>query len=73
MGYSATQTWWEDVRGRTIQVFNQSVILDGVAFHLVVPEPLPGNMTIQPGSAPAAWLQTDRNSFTGYPQRIARG
>jgi hypothetical protein len=73
MDGAGTQSWWEDVRGQTIQVFNQGVILDGVGFHLAVPNPLPGVMTINPGSAPAAWLQSDRNSFSGYPQRIARG
>lgn len=33
--------------------------------------PLPTVMTINPGQAPATWFQTDPNSFTGYPERIA--
>jgi hypothetical protein len=73
MSAAGTDAWWEDVRGRTLQVFNRGVILDGIGFSLAVPSPLPGVMTLQPGQAPAAWLQKDRNSFTGYPQRIARG
>lgn len=42
------------------------VILDGVGFRLPGHTPLPA-MTIDPGGAPAAWLQTDPYTFTGYP------
>ncbi len=47
-----------------------SVLPDGVPFKLWA-TPLPAVMTINPGQAPATWFQTDPNSFTGYPERIA--
>ena len=57
------QSGWCDARGAGV---SGTVILDGVGFSLPNHTPLPG-MTIEPGGALAAWLQTDPGTFTGYP------
>jgi len=46
------------------------VLPDGVPFKLWA-TPLPAVMTIKPGQAPATSFQTDPNSSTVYPERIA--
>ncbi len=67
---AGTDAWWQEVRGRCIQGgagVTGTVLLDGVGFQLGGHTKLPTAMTIKPGDAPAAWLQTDRDTFSGYP------
>lgn len=76
MADAGLQFWWDDVRGRCRAEgagVTGKVLLDGVAFSLGGQHPLPAAMTITPGGAMAAWLQTDRFSFTGYPSDITPG
>jgi hypothetical protein len=63
------QSWWERVRGKCLQGgagVTGVVLLDGVGFTLGDHTPCP-TVPINPGDAMAAWMQTDANSFTGYP------
>ena len=64
-----TDRWWQEQRGRCDQRgagVTGVVILDGVGFQLPSHTPLP-SVTVQPGGALAAWLQTDDGTFSGYP------
>ena len=65
--------WWRehagmcDARGAGV---TGVVFLDGIGFTLEGAGKLPAGMTITPGGAPAAWLQTDPGTITGYPPGI---
>jgi hypothetical protein len=62
---------WQEVKGRCIQDgagVTGKVLLDGVGFQLGSHTPLPTQNTVIPGSAMAAFLQTDAFGFTGYPE-----
>ena len=66
---TGTYGWWHQVRGRCIQGgagVTGKVVLDGVAFQLGSHTPLPAGLTINVGGAMAAWMQKDRDGFSGY-------